>query len=213
MTAPPSHIALWDEADPAAWLGVLARYDEVLEAQGLPQLIEYDRWYHHALPAVLADRDPAYLTLDELVLVAKWKMTRGEWRARNLILIRSNEPESIEWHTREALLRSGEPRQPIATLSKLAGIGPATASAVLAAYAPDTYPFFDDLVAEAIPGLGPVKWTPRYYETYAERLRDRTALLRSAASHQNSPPGGWTPHMADLALWAASGGKAARAPG
>ena len=73
------------------------------------------------------------------------------------------------------------------------------ASAVLAAARPDIYPFFDEVVAQQIPGLGPVAFTPAYYGRYADRLRARAGELG----------GGWTAHAVGQALWAAAGGKAA----
>lgn len=200
--------SLWAEADPAVWLGALARYDAVIEAQGSAALVEHDGWYRHALPAILADRDPAYLTLDELARVVKWKMTRGEWRPRNLGLAQSADPNEVEAATREAFRLAPDPRRPLTRLSKLPGIGPATASAVLAAYAPDVYPFFDDFAPLQVPGLGELKYTAGYYAAYAERLRQRAAELRAAATPETSPPGGWTAHACAQALWAWAGGKA-----
>ncbi|HEU4457218.1 MAG TPA: hypothetical protein VFR81_29380, partial [Longimicrobium sp.] len=89
------------------------------------------------------------------------------------------------------------PSQPIAMLAKLAGVGPATASAVASAAAPDVYPFFDELVAAQIPGIGQVTFTPREYARYADALRERAARLGS----------GWTPVDVERALWAHVGGK------
>ena len=85
-----------------------------------------------------------------------------------------------------------------ATLSALAGVGPATASAVASAAAPEVYPFFDELVAAQVPALGPVKFTASYYARYADALRARAASLGS----------GWTPAAVERALWANAGGKA-----
>jgi hypothetical protein len=87
---------------------------------------------------------------------------------------------------------------PITALTALAGVGPATASAVLAAAAPAHYPFFDELVAAQVPALGPVKWTLGYYARYADALRERARQLG----------GGWTPAAVERALWAHVGGKA-----
>jgi hypothetical protein len=83
-------------------------------------------------------------------------------------------------------------------LSTLAGIGPATASALLSAFAPEIYPFFDDLVAAQIPGLGKVDFTPKFYARYADALRTRAQQL--------GPP--WTPTTVERALWTNAGGKA-----
>ncbi len=79
----------------------------------------------------------------------------------------------------------------IARLAKLKGVGPATASAVLAAARPDVYPFFDEIVAARLPGLGEVAWTLGYYGRYAEALRGEAERLG----------GDWTPAALERALW------------
>src|SRR5690606_33525639 len=98
----------------------------------------------------------------------------------------------------EALAEVPHPTRPISILAGLAGVGPATASAIASAAAPAIYPFFDELVAAQIPGLAPVKFTMAYYGKYAAELRKRASALGSS----------WTPTMAERALWSNSGGKA-----
>lgn len=192
---------VWASDDQAAWRAALDRYPAVVEAQGVARLPALDRWYREALPGRLAARRPPAVTSEELVQTTEWKMARGVWRQRNLVLVRSNPPELVEQISREALSRAPDEAAPVATLSRLAGVGPATASAVLAAAAPAVYPFFDDLVAAQIPGLGPVAYTLAYYRRYAAALRERAGDLR----------GEWTPTMVERALWAAAGGKAGAA--
>ena len=199
--APPESPRMnpWDTTDRAVWQEALARYPEVIARQEVAKLPERDRWYREELPGLIATREPRYLTRDELLRVIEWKMARGVWRARNLALARTNSPETVEEISRSALARVPDPQAPIAALSKLAGVGPATASAVLAAAAPEVYPFFDDLVAAQIPGFGAVDFTPRVYARYSDALRERARELGDA----------WTPALVERALWAASGGKAA----
>ena len=108
-----------------------------------------------------------------------WKMHRGSWRERNRQLIAAIPPEKVEEVSREAFAAIPDPRKPVAILSTLPGVGPATASAALAAYAPHIYPFFDELVAAFIPGLGPVAFTMPYYLKYASALRERADLLNA----------------------------------
>ena len=205
--------ALWEETGCERWHAALDAYSDVIDLQGVAHLAEHDRWLRDDLPRALAARrtgpppGPAYLTRDELARVTRWKMARGVWRARNLLLVQGNEERDVEVASREALAAIPDPRRPLQALTRLAGVGPATASAVLAAAAPDRYPFFDDLVAEQIPGLGAVKSTIGYYLAYADRIRTRAAELTAGCSHD-----GWTPHDVDRALWAACGGKAGRAP-
>lgn len=189
---------LWASEDVAAWREALGCYEGTIVAQQVNRLPELDRWYREELPGLIAARTPGYVTLDDLVRVTEWKMKRGVWRQRNLLLVKSNALEDVERVSREALERAPDSTAPIVALSKLAGVGPATASAVAAAAAPDVYPFFDDLVANQVPGLGSVDFTVKFYARYAAALRDRAGRLGS----------GWTPVMVERALWAFAGGKA-----
>jgi hypothetical protein len=185
----------------AALRAALTRYDEVVAAQGVARLAELDRWYHRELPDAIAARRPPHVTLPELVRLAEWKMSRGVWRAPNLVLVRSNAPDAVRDVSAGALALMPHPTKPVAMLAKeLKGVGPATASAVVAAARPDIYPFFDELVAEQLPGLSAVAWTLGYYARYAEALRERAAALGDE----------WTPASLERALWAHVGGKAGR---
>ena len=179
----------------------LLRYDDVVAAQGVAKLAELDRWYHGELPGAIAARRRPHVTLAELVRLAEWKMSRGVWRAPNLILVRGNAPDTVQEVSAAALALMPHPTKPIAMLAKeLKGVGPATASGVVAAARPDVYPFFDELVAEQLPGLDKVAWTVAYYARYADALRERAAELGDE----------WTPASLERALWAHAGGKAGR---
>jgi hypothetical protein len=189
---------LWSTDDSAAWDAAIASYDDVVARQGVARLAEHDAWYHRELPGLIAARARPHVTHAELVRVTEWKMARGVWRARNLVLVRGNAPDDVEATSAEALAQVPHPSRPIATLARLAGVGPATASAVAAAAAPHVYPFFDELVGAQVPGLGAVAFTPGYYARYADAIRARAASLGGA----------WTPARVERALWAHAGGKA-----
>jgi len=193
--------ALWLSADPDAWRDALRSYEGVVTRQGVAKLAELDEWYRGELPGALAKRRARHVTLPELVKLTEWKMARGVWRAPNLVLVKSNDADAVKETSTEALGSAPHPTAPIATLSKLDGVGPATASALAAAADPSIYPFFDEIVAAQVPRLGPVKWTLGYYATYAEALRDRARALGDD----------WTPVMVERAVWASLGGKAGAA--
>jgi hypothetical protein len=176
----------------------------VIEAQGSDRLAGVDAWYRDTLPGLIASREEPFVTVEELEEVAVWKMTRGTWRERNRQLIKGNSPQAVEEASRKAFADVPDLRKPVNTLSALAGVGPATASAVLAAFAPGVYPFFDDLVAVQIEKLGPVAFTVKYYLDYARALQERAAQLSKTCAHRE-----WTPQDVAQAMWAASGGKAA----
>ena len=190
--------SLWLESSLTVWREALDSYSAVIGAQGVTRLAELDAWYRDELPAAIEKRRPRHATLAELVKLTEWKMARGVWRAPNLVLVKGNEAEAVKRTTTAALASAPHPTAPVAALAKLDGVGPATASALAAAAEPSVYPFFDELVAGEVPGLGPVKWTMAYYAKYAEALRERARGLGAE----------WTPAMVERAVWASLGGKA-----
>jgi hypothetical protein len=194
-------MTLWTTTTVKSWQTALDRYEQVVAAQGVARLPELDRWYHDELPGLIGARRSPHVTLPELVRLTEWKMARGVWRAPNLVLVRGNAPDEVVQASSAALAAIPHPTSPISALAKLAGVGPATASAVASAVAPQVYPFFDELVAEQVPALGKVAWTLGYYRKYAEALRGRAESLGA----------GWTPAMVERALWSHVGGKAGSA--
>jgi hypothetical protein len=189
---------LWSDTDATRWRRALDSYPDVIAAQDVPQLPPLDRWYRDEFPHEVASRRLVHVTLPELIRVTEWKMHRGVWRAPNLVRVKNNPPDEVIETTVRGLSRMPHPTQPIGEIAKLDGVGPATASAVVAALLPSVYPFFDEQVAAQIADLGPVKWTLGYYAAYAGALRQRAAALGAD----------WTPVMIERALWAAVGGKA-----
>ena len=190
-------IDLWGAAATAAWQGALDRYPAVVAGQNVAALIQLDQWYRDELPGLITARSMPHATLAELVRVTEWKMYRGVWRAPNLVRVKRNDADLVHATTARALALVPHPTKPITEIATLDGVGPATASAIMAASAPSIYPFFDELVAAQIPSLGPVAWTPGYYAKYAEALRVRARDFGTS----------WTPVMLERALWANVGGK------
>jgi len=184
--------ALWNSATTNDWHDALHAYPAATGQYGGARLTTLDDWYARELPVVIASRSTQHVTHDELVRLTEWKMARGAWRAPNLVLVRGNASEVVMSTSQRALVQAPHPRRPIATLATLAGVGPATASAVMAIAHPTVYPFFDELVAAQVPELGAVAWTLPYYVKYADALRARALELGE----------GWTPVMVERAVWA-----------
>lgn len=193
-------MTLWSRSNRSAWNHALSMYNSTIANQDVNRLVELDSWYHNELPKAIKSRPQPHVSATELAKLTEWKMKRGEWRARNLVLVRSNPPELVIDVTANGLATIPHPTKPISVIATLAGVGPATASAVVAAFAPEHYPFFDELVAAAVPELGDVKWTLGYYARYAGALREKAAELGAP----------FTAAMVEQALWAESGGKAGR---
>jgi hypothetical protein len=181
---------------------MLAAYEVCVSAQGSTLLQERDAWYRLELPRLLGERSEPHITRQELIRLVEWKMARGIWRARNLHLARSNSDDEVQQASGAAFAAVPDLRSPLKLLGRLKGVGPATASAVLSAYRPDLYPFFDDIVAAQVPGLRIGEFTPKAYVAYAVALRERAELLAAACPHSS-----WSAQRVGLALWAAAGGK------
>lgn len=81
----------------------------------------------------------------------------------------------------------------ISELTVLKGVGPATASAILAAYAPDVAPFMSDEAMEA--ALGNSKdYTAKQYLLFANKLQAKAKELSSEEAT-------FTPSDVERALW------------
>lgn len=205
-------MALWNSTDCAAWRDALKKYDTLILAHEVNQLPEIDEWYHNELPRMLAARSPVHVTKEEFLEILRWKMKRGVWRETNRLRIANTDGRIIKKVARDAFASarglsnsiastSKEFKQPIQILSELDGVGPATASAVLAAYRPDLYPFFDEWIAGQIPKLGKVAFTPSYYWKYADALREKAKKLTELCGEN------WNAQDVGQTLWVESGGK------
>ena len=192
------HHDLWRTDQPEVWHQALQVYPDIVALQNVAGLIELDTWYRLELPSKILGREPRCVYLDDLAGVTMWKMRRGAWRPRNLALVKSNGLEDVAATSARAFAQADEPGRALSTLSSLAGVGPATASAVLAAFRPDRYPFLDEVVGGALVELGTPQFTATYYARYRQALTERAALLGVP----------WTPQDIGMALWSAAGGKA-----
>ncbi|MFN0071551.1 MAG: hypothetical protein ACKVVP_08715 [Chloroflexota bacterium] len=190
-------VRLFEHADRTAWQHAYDTYPTVIAAQGSTDLAELDRWYREELPTRVQERTPPTIDLEELSLIVRWKMKRGEWRARNLALVRANAPELVDSCARTAFATGLAPRRALSAFCELGGVGPATASAVLAIARPLEFPFLDDLVGAAIPAAGKPAFTVGYYFKYADALIQKATELGAP----------WSAQSVGLALWSAIGGK------
>ncbi|XP_060777144.1 uncharacterized protein zgc:112496 isoform X2 [Neoarius graeffei] len=189
--------------DPAVWRGIYAKYWAVVDAKAAEKkkksstkLLELEKWYQEELPAAILARTERSLTHPELVKLMEWKLTRGKFRPRLKQLIGSNSEEAVLCCTKKAFAVLPDVRSAIAELSTLKGLGPATASAVLAAGAPGEVAFMADEVVESVAKLRPVQYTAKHFSLFLEEILRKTRQLNK--DKQND----WTPHKVELCLWA-----------
>ncbi|XP_060727155.1 uncharacterized protein zgc:112496 [Tachysurus vachellii] len=189
--------------DPAVWRGVYDKYWAVVEAKAAGKqkssgkLLELEKWYQMQLPAAILARTERSLTQSELVKLMEWKLTRGKFRPRLKQLVGSNSEEAVLQCTKKAFCLLPDVQSAIAELSTLKGLGPATASAVLAAGAPGEVAFMADEVVESIAELRPVQYTAKHFSLFLEKIQHKTNQLNEADSQHD-----WTPHKVELCLWA-----------
>ncbi len=191
-------MSLWESDDVRTWRESLASYDQRIASREVNRLPELDRWYRLTFPRLLQSRSPPFIAKDELINVTDWKMKRGVYRGRNLALVKRNTEADVKSISEHAFAAIPDVRNPISLLRSLSGVGPATASAILAALRPELFPFFDEDVARQIPDLGKVAFTPGYYFRYSDALRSRARRLSEASRTS------WTAQDVAQALWACS---------
>ncbi|XP_039020827.1 uncharacterized protein LOC120152738 isoform X2 [Hibiscus syriacus] len=131
--------------DLSVWKETLSTYKSRMESLNKPNLISLDEFYSHELPFLLHQRNPnPFITTSELSRLMQWKLTRGKWRPRLLDFVSSLDDSSVKSASQKAFHSLPDTSKAISELTVLKGVGPATASAVLAAYAPETAPFMSD---------------------------------------------------------------------
>ncbi|NP_001181882.1 uncharacterized protein [Bos indicus] len=189
---------LWSCEDPSRWAAVLECRGAVLGARAGPQgrLEALDQWYREELPAAIGARAEKHVTRDELERLLAWKLARGRFRPRLQQLVAANSPELVVQHSAAAFRLLPDMYAAVMALCALRGVGPATASAVLAAGAPEVAAFMSEEAVAAVPGLPALQYTVKHYLLYLSRVQERATALS-----QGSASGLWTPHHVETALW------------
>ncbi|XP_062508344.1 uncharacterized protein LOC134184625 [Corticium candelabrum] len=184
------------------WKAVLKQYERVLETKAeksrkRQEMVYLDNWFQKELPSIILQRDPKHVTRDELIRLMEWKLTRGKFRPRLSQLVKENSEELVVEVSTNALKKAAvDLKAAIIDLTRLKAVGPATASAVLCAGAPDVAPFLADESAAAVSGLNKVEYTLPYYLEYAKTVCDKAEDLK-----KQDPEYGWNAHKVELSLW------------
>ncbi|XP_057469841.1 uncharacterized protein LOC130758873 isoform X2 [Actinidia eriantha] len=132
-------------SDVHLWREALSSYKAHMESLNKPNLVSLDDFYTDELPLLIRQRNPnPHITTPELSKLMQWKLTRGKWRPRLLDFVSSLDEALVKSASQKAFKSLPDVSKAVSELTVLKGVGPATASAVLAAYAPDVAPFMSD---------------------------------------------------------------------
>jgi len=149
-------------------------------------------------------RDPPHVLADELSSVTGWKLRRGKFRPRLQALVGSNNEDRVKTCSTGALemLAKNDLQGAMAALEELRGVGPATASAVLAAVRPDLVAFMSDEAMLEAPTLGGhLAYTDKAFLMYMSDIRTKVKELREGPSAQKQD---WVPASVERALYASA---------
>ncbi|BAT82558.1 uncharacterized protein HKW66_Vig0223210 [Vigna angularis] len=191
-----SEVKVWKEA--------LSAYQSRIQTLSLtknkPNLISLDEFYCNQLPSILRQRNPnPFLTTSELSSLMQWKLTRGKWRPRLLDFVSSLDDAVVKSASEKAFQSLPDVSEAVAELTVLKGVGPATASAVLAAFSPHLTPFMSDEAMEA--ALGNSKdYSLKQYLKFVDKLQMKAKELSSESDS-------FTPSDVERALWSYAVGK------
>jgi hypothetical protein len=183
------------------WNRYLAEYGRALETvpatpprgRNPKSLAEWESYVWEELPETLSQRDPAYITQEELSNITTWKLKRGKWRPRLQALVNGNDDEAVREASADAFEHAeADPGAAIDALCGLKGVGPATSAAVLAILRSDVA-FMSDELLLAIPKLnGQLKYTKKVFLTLLDESRKKAAELGED----------WTPKKVERACFA-----------
>ncbi|KAF4629464.1 hypothetical protein G7Y89_g8682 [Cudoniella acicularis] len=166
----------------------LSRYPAVLKTQikapkpGHLPLEELDKFRYVEAPARFSKKTGRTMTIEDVQKLVDWKLRHGAWRPSLPKQVASNTTEKVEAATKDAFDHYAKhPNDIDVILKKLAsplrGIGPATASLLLAVHDPDHVIFFSDEVYKwLIVGEGK-KQNPKYTTQEFEALYVKAKAL------------------------------------
>ena len=175
-----------NEKDLNIWQDVLTKYNvtiqELASYKKKPDLVSLDKFYRDDYINIVTTRDPPLLQLPELSKVMKWKLNRGKMRPLQK-LVDSNRDDDVREITKASIqsLKDGDWEVGILTLKSLKGIGPATASAILAPLFPDLIPFMSDEVL-MVTCDGKREYTMKAYHKMRKSLLNKSIDLNNNIS-------------------------------
>ncbi|KAK4193455.1 hypothetical protein QBC35DRAFT_371986 [Podospora australis] len=173
----------------------LGRYPERLEAistakgakDGQKTLADLDDYRYGEAVDAFSSAESKPMTLEDVKLLVEWKLRHGKFRPTLMKLVSSNEAKAAQETIQEAVKYYREKKDvsgALQILTQLKGIGPATASLLLAVHDADNVIFFAD---EAFYWLccggakGSIKYNQKEYATLSDQAQALAKRLKVKA--------------------------------
>ncbi|OQS02042.1 hypothetical protein THRCLA_21522 [Thraustotheca clavata] len=182
--------ALWASMSAEDWNRVHGTCDSVVNGLAEP-LCSLEKWYQRELPGLLQEQ--GYITQAQLSKLMQWKLSKGKWRPRLQAFVDELKDSSVKEASKNGFdaLKEGKIREAVAAISELKGVGPATASAVLAAY-DSSIPFMGDEALNALSkDIGARQYTLPHCIRFIDAMTARAEALGS----------NWNAQAVQVTLW------------
>ena len=189
------------------WENCVAKYGQavasIASGKSKEGLVEWDAHLWGDLVTTVESRSPKHIVLSELADIMKWKLARGKARPLQK-LVESNSPAAVIASSTEAFkyLFDGHWEKAIDAITSLKAVGVATATAILAPFAPALVPFMADEVMEAVSCKR--DYTMKIYKEMRLALIVKAQELQQFASeseNEDREVKEWTAELVGKALW------------
>jgi hypothetical protein len=173
------------------WECIEGQYSAMIHDKGGSKLTNLDTFCQSLGDKI---REGSYtLSKADFLQVIDWKFTKGKPRHALKKFLNQNSEEDVKqvWNEAARLAQDNNVKGAIDAFSTLKGVGPATASAFLSLYRPETFAFMDDEVIECL-HEGKRGYTTKIYLN----MNEKCAAIGNALD--------WTPRKVGRALWTAA---------
>ncbi|KAK7430242.1 hypothetical protein QQZ08_003217 [Neonectria magnoliae] len=196
MASDPS-IVQADKINKAQFETLLSQYPDLIKSiseskgakEGQKTLQELDDYrYDEALSIFSIAKPERAMNLEDVKALVEWKLRHGKFRPTLMKFVLSNDPDVAADIIQQALdvyQKNSDAQAALDLLTKLKGIGPATASLLLTVHDPDRVIFFSD---EAFYWLccdgkkSPIKYNAKEYRTLRDTAEGLTNRLGVSAT-------------------------------
>jgi hypothetical protein len=189
-------------SDVEIWNAIERQYDLMIQKKGGEKLRQLDEDRETLGGKIRSEKNPS-ICLEELFQIVEWKFGKGKPRHALWKHLKSIQEKDLKSFSAESFQRAqeGDVKGAVEVLSRLSGVGPATASAILSIYRPENFTFMDDEVIEALYDDGKRGYTIKIYLEVNSKCQKIAQDLNETKTDSSDS---WSCHRVGRALWTAS---------